>query len=73
MIQGSLERGPVAVELGHNDSARDALVLGDLPKLLGLNLHAVDTGNDEEGEVDGAECGTGITRRNRWSPGYRSD
>ena len=54
LIQGSLEGGPVAVELGHHDSPWDALLLGDLPELFGLNLYAIDTGYHEEGEVDGS-------------------
>ena len=54
LIQGSLEGGPVAVELGDHDCPWDALLLGDLPQLLGLNLYAVDTGYHEEGEIDGS-------------------
>ena len=57
LVERALERRALAVELVDEDRARDAALLGELPRDLGLHLDAFDRGHDEQREVGGLERG----------------
>ena len=57
LVERALERRALAVELVDEDRARDAALLGELPRDLGLHLDAFDRGDDEQREVGGLERG----------------
>ena len=69
LVERALERRALAVELVDEDRARDAALLGELPRDLGLHLDAFDRGHDEQREVGGLERGgdvadeVGVARR----------
>ena len=48
LVEGALEIGALAVELVHEDRARQALVHGQLPRVLGLDLDTVDRADDDD-------------------------
>ena len=54
------ERRALAVELVDEDRARDAALLGELPRDLGLHLDALDRRDDEQREVGGLERGADV-------------
>ena len=47
LVERAVERRALAVELVDEDHARDAALLGELPRDLGLHLDALDRGDDE--------------------------
>ncbi len=57
LVEGARERRALAVELVDEDRARDAALLGELPRDLGLHLDAFDRGHDEQREVGGLQRG----------------
>jgi hypothetical protein len=62
LVEGALERRPVAIELADDDRPGNALLGGSPPHQLGRYLDAVDGGDDEQGEVGGAQGGAGVAR-----------
>ena len=57
LVERALERRAFAVELVDEDRARDAALLGELPRDLGLHLDAFDRRHDEQREVGRVERG----------------
>ena len=57
LVERPRERCALAVELVHEDRARQAALLGELPRDLGLDLDALDGRHDEQGEVGGLDRG----------------
>ena len=55
LVERAVERRALAVELVDEDHARDAALLGHLPRDLGLHLDALDRGDDAHDEVDRAQ------------------
>ncbi len=57
LVERARERRALAVELVHEDRARQAALLGEPPRDLGLHLDAFDRGHDEQREVGGLDRG----------------
>ena len=57
LVERARERRALAVELVDEDRAREAALLGELPRDLGLHLDAFDRGHDEQREVGGLDRG----------------
>ena len=55
LVERRLEVGAFAVELVHEDRARQVLLHGELPRVLGLHLDAVDGGDHDDHGVRGAD------------------
>ena len=60
LVERARERRALAVELVDEDRPRDAALLGELPRDLGLHLDAFDRGHDEQREVGGLERGADV-------------
>ena len=60
LVERARERRALAVELVDEDRARDAALLGELPRDLGLHLDAFDRGDDEQREVGGVQRGRDV-------------
>ncbi len=61
LVQGPLERGPVAVELGHDDRPGNPFLARRPPHQLRGDLDAVHGGDHEQGEVGGPQRRPGVT------------
>ena len=57
LVEGPVERRPLAVELVHEDRAGDPTLVGEPPGDLGLHLDALDGGHHEHGEVGDPQRG----------------
>ena len=57
LVERAGERRPLAVELVHEDRAREPELLGHAPHDLGLHLDAFDRGDHEHREVGGTQRG----------------
>ena len=56
LVEGAGERGPLAVELVHEDGASDPELLGQRPRGLGLDLDALHRRHHEHRKVGRAQC-----------------
>ena len=55
LVEGGLEVRALAIQLVHEDRARQILLDGELPRELGLDLDAVDRGDHDDHRVRGAD------------------